>query len=193
MTSRLEPLLTVADLEAFPDDDGNRYEVIEGELFVSYSPGLTHQIVSDNIVHLMRSYLDENPIGIVVSTIGLILSEYSGVIPDIVFFKRESTARIVTGERLTSAPEIVIEILSPGSENIRRDRVAKLHLYEKHGVLEYWIVDREKQGIEIYRLLDTRLKPLGVFTDGDYLTTPILPGFSCSASELFILPSLFKT
>ena len=193
MTSRLEPLLTVADLEAFPDDDGNRYEVIEGELFVSCSPGLTHQIVSDNIIYLMRSYLDKNPIGIVVSTIGLILSEYSGVIPDIVFFKRESTARIVTGERLTSAPEIVIEILSPGTENIRRDRVAKLQLYEKHGVLEYWIVDREKQVIEIYRLLDTKLKPFGVFTDGDYLTTPILPGFSCSASELFILPSLFKT
>ena len=193
MTSRLEPLLTVADLEAFPDDDGNRYEVIEGELFVSCSPGLTHQIVSDNIVHLMRSYLDKNPIGIVVSTIGLILSEYSGVIPDIVFFKRESTERIVTGERLTSAPEIVIEILSTGSENIRRDRVAKLQLYEKHGVLEYWIVDREKQGVEIYRLLDTKLKSVGVFTNGDYLTTPILPGFTCLAGELFILPPLFKT
>ena len=72
MTSRIEPLLTVADLEAFPDDDGNRYELIEGELFVSTSPGLPHQIVSDNVVHLIRTYLDQHPIGIVVSTVGLI-------------------------------------------------------------------------------------------------------------------------
>ena len=144
MTSRLEPLLTIADLEAMPDDDGNRYELIEGELFVSCAPGLTHQIVSDNIVHLIRSHLDRNPIGTVVSTIGLILSNYSGVIPDIVFFKHESVEKIVSGERLTSAPELVIEILSPGSENIRRDRVAKHRLYTKYHVPEYWMIDKER-------------------------------------------------
>ena len=193
MTSRLEPLLTVADLEAFPDDDGNRYEVIEGELFVSCSPGLTHQIVSDNIVYLIRRYLEKDPIGIVVSTIGLILSEYSGVIPDIVFFKRESTGRIVTGERLTSAPEIVIEILSPGSENVRRDRVAKFRLYEKYGVSEYWLIDKESQTVEIYRLQEGKLRPGGTFTGTEGLTTPVLPGFSCLAADVFIVPPLFKT
>ena len=57
-----KPLLTVADLEGFPDDDGNRYELIEGELFVSTSPGLAHQIISDNIVYLIRTYLDQHPI-----------------------------------------------------------------------------------------------------------------------------------
>src|SRR5436190_12061283 len=121
----VEPLLTVADLDAMPDDDGNRYELIEGELFVSCAPGLTHQIVSDNIIHLFRSYLDEHPIGIAVSTIGLILSDYNGVIPDIVFFRHEDYDRLVSNERLYSAPELVIEILSAGSENVRRDRVAK--------------------------------------------------------------------
>lgn len=193
MTSRIEPLLTVADLEAFPDDDGNRYEVIEGELFVSCSPGLTHQIVSDNIVHLIRSYLDKNPIGVVVSTIGLILSEYSGVIPDIVFFRRESTERIVTGERLTSAPEIVIEILSPGSENVRRDRVAKFRLYEKYGVGEYWLIDKEKQTVEIYRLHDGTFQPGVTFSGTKELQTPVLPGFSCQARDVFIVPPLFNT
>jgi hypothetical protein len=57
MTSRIEHLMTIADLEAFPDDDGNRYELIEGELFVSCSPGLTHKIVSDNLVHLITAVL----------------------------------------------------------------------------------------------------------------------------------------
>jgi Uma2 family endonuclease len=192
MTSRIEPLMTVADLEAFPDDDGNRYELIEGELFVSCAPGLTHQIVSDNIIYLFRRYLDDHPIGIVVSTIGLILSEYSGVIPDIVFIKHESAPRIVSGERLTSAPELVIEILSSGSQNIRRDRVAKYQLYGKYDVGEYWLVDREKQAVEIYRLQDTSLKLVGVFTSGDELTTPVLPGFSCSTEQVFVMPPLFN-
>ncbi|HEX6729944.1 MAG TPA: Uma2 family endonuclease [Pyrinomonadaceae bacterium] len=190
MTSRIDALLTIADLEAMPDDDGNRYELIEGELFVSCAPGLTHQIVSDNIVHLIRRYLDENPIGTVVSTIGLILSNYSGVIPDIVFFKRESTTRVVSGERLTSAPELVIEILSPGSENIRRDRIAKRRLYGKHEVPEYWLIDREQKSVEVYRLLERELRLVAILQGDDSLTTPSLPGFSCRASEIFILPPL---
>jgi Uma2 family endonuclease len=192
MTSRIEPLLTVADLEAFPDDDGNRYELIEGELFVSTSPGLPHQIVSDNIVHLIRTYLDQHPIGIVVSTVGLILSEYSGVIPDIVFFKNESVERIVTGERLTSAPELVVEILSPGSQNIRRDRVAKFQLYGKYRVPEYWLIDKENRAVEVYRLQNAKLHLVSILTGDDELTTPVLPGFSCAARLVFVVPPLFN-
>lgn len=192
MTSRIEPLLTVADLEAFPDDDGNRYELIEGELFVSTSPGLPHQIVSDNIVYLIRTYLDKHPIGIVVSTVGLILSEYSGVVPDIVFFKNESVERIVTGERLTSAPELVVEILSPGSQNIRRDRVAKFQLYGKYRVPEYWLIDKENQAVEVYRLEAAKLQLVSTLTGNDQLTTPVLPGFSCAASQVFVIPPLFN-
>ena len=192
MTARTEPLLTVADLEAFPDDDGNRYELIEGELFVSTSPGLPHQIVSDNSVHLIRTYLDKHPIGIVVSTIGLILSEYSGVIPDIVFFKNESAERIVTGERLTSAPELVVEILSPGSASIKRDRVAKFQLYGKYRVPEYWLIDNEERAVEIYRLHNAELQLITILTGDDELTTPALPGFSCTASQVFVLPPLFN-
>ena len=190
MTSRIESLLTIADLEAMPDDDGNRYELIEGELFVSCAPGLTHQILSDNIVYLIRRYLDNNPIGTVVSTIGLILSNYSGVIPDIVFFKRESTARVVSGERLTGAPELVIEILSPGSENIRRDRIAKHRLYGKYEVPEYWLIDREQKRVEVYRLQERELLLKAVLQNDDKLETSALPGFSCHISEIFVLPPL---
>ncbi len=190
MSSKLEPLLTIADLEAMPDDDGNRYELIEGELYVSCAPGLTHQIVSDNIIHLIRSYLDNHPIGIVVSAIGLILSNYDGVIPDIVFFRHEDYDRLVSNERLYSAPEIVVEILSSGPQNIRRDRVAKHKLYGKYGVKEYWMVDRDQQNIEIYRLRDSALELHDKLKHEDKLTTPILPDFSCTADEIFKLPRL---
>jgi len=181
--------MTIADLEAMPDD-GNRYEIIEGELFVSCAPGLTHQIVSDNIVHLIRNYLDRNPIGVIVSTIGLILNEYNGVIPDIVFFTHAKSKRIVSGERLTSAPDLVIEILSPGVENVRRDRMAKRRLYGKHGVLECWLIDRDRQAIEVYRLEGDSLELFATLQAGDDLSTPVLPGFSCTASQIFLLPPL---
>ena len=186
---KIGPLMTIADLRAMPDD-GNRYEIIEGELFVSCAPGLTHQIVSDNLIYLIRSYLERHPLGIVVSTIGLILTEYSGVIPDIVFFSHAKSKQIVSGERLTSAPDLVIEILSAGAENVHRDRVAKRQLYGKHGVLEYWLIDRDAQAVELYRLHGESLELAGVLRGEDELSTPLLPGFSCAASQIFRLPPL---
>jgi Uma2 family endonuclease len=181
--------MTIADLEAMPDD-GNRYEIIEGELFVSHAPGLTHQLVSDNIVYLIRNYLEHHPIGIVVSGIGLNLTEHSGVIPDVVFFTHANTKNLVCGERLTKAPELVIEILSAGSENIRRDRMAKRRLYGKHGVLEYWMIDRERQVVEVYRLQEESQEIACVLQGEENLSTPVLPGFSCSAKQIFKLPPL---
>jgi len=188
MASKIEPLMTIAELEAMPDD-GNRYELIEGELFVSSAPGLTHQIVSDNIIYLIRRYLEQHPIGIVVSTIGLILSDYSGVIPDIVFFRFEDYDRLVSNERLHAAPELVVEILSRGSENIRRDRIAKHQLYAKYGVQEYWMVDRDQQTVEIHLLRNQSLEIAAKRQDHDVVTTPILPGFSCTAKQIFKLPT----
>ena len=185
MTTRVEPLLTIADLDAMPENDGNRYEIIEGELFVSCSPGLTHQIVSSNLIVLIRNYLKTNPIGIAVATPGLILSNYSGVIPDLVFFRHEQRADIVTDDRLTAAPRLVIEILSPGSANVRRDRIAKLNLYAKHGVPEYWIVDPKKLQLDRYRLRATSFDLFETLQIEDHLTSDELPGFSCEIRDVF--------
>ncbi len=184
MTTNLKPLLTIADLDAMPEDDGYRYEVIEGELFVSRSPGLTHQIVSDNLIVLLRIFLKSNAVGVAVSTPGLVLSEYSGVIPDVVYFSNQRR-NIVSDQRLTSAPDLVVEILSPGTENTKRDRVAKRALYAKHGVSEYWIVDSESRAVEIYRLEGRSLEPYVTFVHGETLSTAVLPGFSCAVSEIF--------
>jgi Uma2 family endonuclease len=184
MAIKIDPLMTIADWEAMPED-GNRYEIIEGELFVSCSPGLTHQEVLGNIVFAVRSYLEEHPIGKVVLTPGLILSEYSGVIPDIVFFRHEKGEKIISGERLKGPPDLVIEILSPGSENTRRDRVAKHELYARHEVPEYWIVDPAKQVVEIYRLETASYVTAVTLSDLDEISSPLLPGFRCTAAEIF--------
>ena len=184
MATKIEPLMTVTDLEAMPED-GNRYEVIEGELFVSRAPSLTHQRVSGNITYLLQNFLEKTQIGEVIYTPGLILSEFSGVIPDIVFFRHEQGAKIISGERLTGPPDLVIEILSPGSENKKIDRVAKRQLYGKHGVREYWLVDPERRGLEVYRLQSGNLSLVATLADDDELFSPALPGFKCRVTDIF--------
>jgi Uma2 family endonuclease len=184
MAARIEPLMTVDDLEAMPED-GNRYEVIEGELFVSCAPGLTHQLVIGNILFTMQTYLKDNPIGKIVTTPGLVFDQYSGVTPDIVFFTHKRGVDIIANDRLKAAPELIIEILSPGSENLARDRVAKRQLYGKHGVREYWIVDSGNRAIEVYRLQNATLELAVILAGSDELTSPLLPDFKCSAAGFF--------
>jgi Uma2 family endonuclease len=89
--------------------------------------------------------------------------------------------------KLHAAPELVVELLSPGGTNERRDREAKLKLYAHQGVDEYWIVDWRTKAVEIYRRADDNLRPVAVLTGDDHLTSPVLPGFSYPVSNLWRL------
>jgi Uma2 family endonuclease len=184
MATHIEPLLTVADLDIMPDD-GNRYEIIEGELFASRSPSLTHQSVSGNLFLSIKSYLVENPIGEIWATPGVIFSEFSGVIPDLVFVSNERRNEVAAGDRITGAPDLVIEIVSPGAENVRRDRLAKRQLYGKYGVKEYWIVDFENRTVEVYLLQGRTLKLQSILTEEDEITSSVLPGYRCKVETIF--------
>ncbi|MCI0488118.1 MAG: Uma2 family endonuclease [Blastocatellia bacterium] len=184
MSTQIEPLLTIADLDAMPDD-GNLYELIEGELFVSRAPGLTHQTVSGNLFVSIKNYLAENPIGQVWTTPGVIFSEFSGVIPDLVFVSNWRRKEIASGERITGAPDLVIEIVSPGAENERRDRVAKRQIYGKYRVKEYWVVNPENRTIEVFLLAGQTLKLQNALTERDELTSSVMPGFSCKVESVF--------
>lgn len=183
MSTHIEPLLTIDDLDALPDD-GNRYEIIEGELFVSRAPSLTHQSVSINLVFRMKNYLLQNPVGEVWTTPGVIFSELSGVIPDLVFVSNGRRAEIASGERITGAPELVVEIISPGAENERRDRIAKRQLYGKYGVKEYWVVDPHKRTIELYVLEEQTLKLQATYAEPDELVSSVLAGFTCKVEGI---------
>jgi len=137
---RVAPLLTISDLDDLPEDR-NHYELIEGELFASKATGITHQLTFGILFEVLSTYLKSNPVGKIIATPGLILSDLDAVIPDLVFIRNERLAEVISGERLIGPPDLVVEILSPGRENETRDRVAKRQLYGKFGVLEYWILD----------------------------------------------------
>lgn len=184
MITKTKPL-TIADWDAMPYGDGNRYEIIEGELFVSCSPGLTHEIVLITLIRRIGRFLDDSPIGLIVTGPGMILSDFSGVIPDAVFFLNEQRDKIVKDDRLHAPPTLVVEILSPGSTSIRRDRVSKLNLYAKHGVPEYWIVDPKSKTLERYISERTCLILKETLQHEDTLMMTALPGFSCPVSDIF--------
>jgi Uma2 family endonuclease len=179
--SSIEHLITVADLENYPDD-GNRYELIEGELYVSTAPGLPHQFVLVNLLAAFISYLKTDPIGKIVPGAGAVFSNFDAVIPDLVFVTNERLSQIVANDRFNAAPEIVMEVLSPGSENRRRDLVAKRKLYHKYGVQEYWVVDQQNQSVLIYRYTKTEEM---IFKASDTLKSDLLPGFEISVENLF--------
>ena len=184
MITKPKPL-TIADWDAMPYGNGKRYEIIEGELFVSCSPGLTHEIVLATLIRRIGRFLDDNPIGLIVTGPGMILSNVSGVIPDAVFFLKEQRDNIVKDDRLHAPPALVVEVLSPGAANIRRDRVYKLNVYSKHGVPEYWIVDPRNKTLERYITQSSSLILKETLQAEDALTLLALPGFSCPVSQIF--------
>lgn len=187
MPLKYEPLLTIADWEALPDD-GKRYEVIEGELYMSCAPSLKHPIALGNLYAGIRQYLDQNPLGLLVPGPGVMFSEFNGVIPDLVFIRQERLAAIASADRLTGAPDLVIEIVSPGIENSRRDRLIKRQLYGKYGVQEYWIVDPEQASIELHVLQEQILRMTALLSGADELTSTVLPGYRCAVARIFNFP-----
>lgn len=182
-----QPLLTVAYLETLPDDN-NRYELIAGELFVSCAPGLPHQLVLQRLQLAFGKYLEVHPIGIVAPGAGAVFSDYDSVIPDIVFVLNDRWEKIVANDRFIAAPNLVIEVVSPGKENRNRDFKAKRELYGKYGVEEYWIVDRENRLVTIFRLRDEELVEAVTLQDSDQLTSSLLPGFAVDITAMFVFP-----
>ena len=186
MAARIEPLLTVADLDACPEDN-NRYELIEGELFVSRAPGIPHQLVIQRLQIAFAKYLEVNPIGVIVPGTGAIFSDYDAVIPELTFVRNERWDQVVTGEKFTGALDLVVEVTSPGTENRRRDLLVKRQLYGKYGVAEYWVVDSDNHQVEQYRLKGARLESAGTLKNNDELNSPLLPGFVLPVSTIFKL------
>ncbi len=175
---------TVRDLETFPRDDGNRYEIIGGELLVTTQPSLEHQVVSGEIHTALQNW--GRGIGLVIAAPGVIFADDDAVAPDLVWVRLDRLPALVGPDRkLHSAPDLMVEILSPGSTNERRDREIKLGLYSRRGVLEYWIVDWVQRRIEVYRRQDAALRLAVTLSEGDRLESPILPGFSHEVGHLF--------
>jgi Uma2 family endonuclease len=176
---------TSADLLLMPDD-GNRYEIIEGELYVSKLPSAEHQFVCGQLFRYFQEWNDQSGTGVAFIAPGIVFSDDDDVGPDVVWVSHGRLAGALDhAGHFTRAPELVVEVLPPGKRNEHRDRVAKLALYSRRGVSEYWIVDWMQRLVEVYRREGDALKLTAKLYAEDTIDTPTLPGFSCQVAKLF--------
>jgi Uma2 family endonuclease len=177
--------LTYDDFLLFPDD-GMRHELIDGEHYVTPSPNTKHQTVSMTLAVLIGGWLERNPIGrIYHAPFDVVFSRFDVVEPDLLYLSNDRAADVLTPQHVRGAPDLVIEIGSPGTR--ARDETKKRALYERTGVTEYWFVDPEIDVVRIYSRSGERFtRPAELSREtNDVLTTSLLPGLELPLARLF--------
>ena|ERR1700756_3867464 len=173
--------LTFEDYSSLSDD--KRYELIEGELYMVPSPGFYHQSVLGNLWDFLRGFAKEKRLGIVLcAPLDVVLSDDNVLQPDIIFISKERGG-IVTEKSIRGAPDLIVEILSPGT--LERDKIVKKSLYGKYGVKEYWIVDPTGKLIEVLTLREEGFEVFGIFFLDDELTSMLLKNLRIPLREVF--------
>lgn len=178
---------TYRDLVALPDDH-LRHELIDGEHVVTPSPATGHQVVLMNLVRLLLPYLDEHRAGqLLCAPFDVKLSLFTVLVPDLVYFTADRFARVVNEKHATAAPDLAVEILSPGTR--RRDKGRKRAVYDRDGVQEYWIVDPDAQAITALRrpCADAGLTRVTTWTleANGVLESPLFPGLRLPLRDVF--------
>jgi Uma2 family endonuclease len=179
--------MTIYDLEGFPTPlDDQRYELIDGELYVSPQPHWRHQSAAAFAIYALEAWNRQSGAGMVFDAPGVIFSNDTAVAPDVVWVSAgRLDAMLAEDGKLHGAPDLMVELLSPGAENERRDRKTKLSLYSRQGVREYWIVDWQRREVQVYRRREARLELAATLLTDDLLQSPLLPGFAVQIGEFF--------
>jgi len=177
--------LTYDDFLLFPDD-GMRHELIDGEHYVTASPNTKHQVVSGNLYWLLRTYLEQHPIGrIYYAPFDVLFSKFDVVEPDLLYLSNERAADVLTTQHVKGSPDLIIEIGSPSTR--QRDETIKRRLYERTAVTEYWVVDPDLDVVRVYRRESDRFgRPVELACEsGDVLTTPLFSGLNLQLADIF--------
>lgn len=168
-----------------------RVELIKGKILQMAAPSRAHQQVTTNLIVILGNALRHSPCKVFPAPFDVRLPHFSQKKnKDVVTVVQPDISVICDPAKLDDrgcigAPEIVIEILSPG--NSKREMKDKFSIYEESGVLEYWIISLSQKAIQVFRL-NEQGKYYGTqpFVEGDNLTTPILPGINILLNEVFL-------
>jgi Uma2 family endonuclease len=148
MVDRVRKTWTVAELYTLPED-GNKYELVHGELFVTPAPTVSHETILARLTRLLDPYVAANALGFVYRARAVVaVSDQTEVEPDLMV--RQPPDDMDAGWRAVPLPTLVIEVTSDSTR--RRDRVHKRNLYAELGIPEYWIADRADRSVRIVRL-----------------------------------------
>ncbi len=178
----IRPRVSYADLERMPED-GRRYELYDGEVFVVPAPLPRHQVVQILIVEMLREYAKAHGGFAVLSPIDIVFSDYDVLQPDIVYFTPVRAHLVDLDRVIRDAPDLCIEVLSPSTA--ATDRGKQMHVFARYGVGEYWIVDPRSERIEVYELTNGAYALRTSATGDDKVRSATLPGHTFVARSVF--------
>jgi len=178
---RAKVRFTYNDYLLLPED--KRYEILGGELYMVAAPNIRHQSVSLNLKLALFQYVREINLGVILDApCDVILSEENVVQPDILFVRKERSG-IIGEANLKGAPDLVIEILSPGTRS--KDLELKRKTYARFGIQEYWVVDPEAATVEVLVWSEIGYVTAATYGKSDCLSSPLLPNLNLPLSEIF--------
>ncbi|MBI5495258.1 MAG: Uma2 family endonuclease [Deltaproteobacteria bacterium] len=177
---RLRNFYIYEDLATFPED-GKRREILDGDLIVNPAPILKHQQVLQNLNRILDAHMQRTGAGnLFFAPVDVRLGD-NVFEPDLLVVLKDSRARL-TRAFIEGPPDLVVEILSPSTEEWDRGR--KSAAYARGGVREYWILDPERRQLEQFTLQEGALVRVGLF-GADTLTTALLPGLQVDLSRVW--------
>jgi Uma2 family endonuclease len=176
-------LKTYDDLLAMPDD-GNRYELIFGEIVLSPSPKTKHQRASARLFQKMRAFVESRQLGeVFYAPFDVKFSPYNVVEPDLIYISRQNRA-ILGEDYVTGAPDLIVGVLSPS--NRMQDLVRKAALYAQYQVAEYWIVDPEREEIVVNQWINGQF--VAAKSPKGKARSVVLTGFEVTVADIFAEP-----
>lgn len=175
------PLFTYHDLAQLPDD-GKRYELADGELIVSPAPTTEHQGISARLGNLLFRAEEAGFGRMFTAPTDVYFGPYRAVQPDLLFITREH-ADIIMPQNIVGAPDLIVEILSPGTRE--HDFGWKKTLYAREGVRFYWVVDPVDATVRPFALGEAGYSEVTPLTGRALLSCPLFPGISSEVASLF--------
>jgi Uma2 family endonuclease len=171
--------MTAAEFFDLPETN-QLIELIDGELIVNAPPVPHHQRLNRRFLILLDSLIPNGEV--FPAPIGVYLDENHVPEPDLVWVAEDSPC--IVGEKyLHGAPDLIVEIFSPGTA--RRDRKEKFELYQRYGVKEYWMVDPVEQFVEVWVLRERKFVRHGVYGPDETFESPVLGGKTVDLKGIF--------
>jgi Uma2 family endonuclease len=163
-------------------DGPERYEVIEGELYLTPSPAAPHQDIVTGLATELRVYARDHDAGkVLVAPLDVAIDEHQSVQPDIIFVSRERVD--IIKDCIEGAPDLVVEVCSPSSQG--RDRVVKSRVYARFGIPNYWIVDHSSRTIEAFQLTGELYTLVATAIDDETFEPSLFPGLKIDLATIW--------
>jgi Uma2 family endonuclease len=181
MSALVPASFTYRDYARLSDD--RRYEVIDGKLFLTPAPRTWHQRVCGELHVVLHEHVRSEKLGeVLIAPCDVVLSHTNVVQPDLLFVRKERLD-IIEEKYVSAAPDLLVEVLSPGTQT--RDRKLKFRVYARFGVRELWIVDAPERSVAVYVNAGGRFRLGKRYSHGDSLRSKVLPNLQIPLASIF--------